>query len=54
MDPLTALANFGTAFFTFASTPAGQAFVTQAIALNQTIVQDVSQIVHSISEKIGK
>ncbi|HTB10959.1 MAG TPA: hypothetical protein VK752_05285 [Bryobacteraceae bacterium] len=49
MDPVTALADTATAFFNFCSTPAGQTFVTQAMALNQTIVSDIAGITHAIA-----
>jgi hypothetical protein len=53
MDPVTALANTATAFFNFCSTPAGQAFVTAAMQLNQTIVADIAGITHSIAGAVA-
>lgn len=49
MDPITALANTATAFFTFLTSPGGQIFVTQAMALNQTIVSDIAGITHAVA-----
>lgn len=53
MDPITALANTATAFLNFCSTPVGQTFVSQALALNQTLVVDLQGIAHAISGAVA-
>lgn len=41
-----------TAFFNFAATPAGQAFITAAMQIGGTIVQDIAAIVAAHAQAV--